>query len=76
MDMNKTSVVDITPRMLNCDQLRIYTNLGRNKAMEFAKQIGAVQKVGRRTLYDKKVIDEYFDHKSDIEGNEDNDASI
>ena len=62
--MNKSSTIEVAPRMFNCDQLRAYTGLGRNKAHELAEKIGAVKKVGSRVLYDRKVIDEYFDGSS------------
>lgn len=42
-----------------------YTGLGRSKFREFAKEIGAVKKVGKRCVYDRKVIDAYFDNYSE-----------
>lgn len=51
----------ISKRMLQEPEMKLYTGLGRNNAREFCKNIGAVVRIGRRVLYDKKVIDEYFD---------------
>jgi len=65
--MNKQNVVDISPRMLNCAQLRVYTGLGRNSAMKLAEKIGAKHKYGSRVLYDKNKLDEYFDAKQNKE---------
>lgn len=48
-------------RMMNIDQLRAYLGLGRNKAMIFAKECGAEKRVGRRCLYDVRVIDQALD---------------
>lgn len=48
-------------RLLDANETCAYLGLGRNKATEFAKSIGAERKVGRRCLYDKVAIDRYFD---------------
>lgn len=63
--MNTRNVVNNTSisekRMLNSSELCAYLSLGRNRGVEFAKSIGAERKIGRRCLYDKTVIDKYFD---------------
>ena len=38
-----------------------YSGLGRNKAMELGKEIGARVELGGRVLYDLKKADAYFD---------------
>lgn len=48
-------------RLLNAKEVCSYLNLGLNRGVEFAKSIGAESKIGRRCLYDKVVIDKYFD---------------
>lgn len=48
-------------RLLNTKEVCSYLNLGLNRGVEFAKSIGAERKIGRRCLYDKVVIDKYFD---------------
>lgn len=49
------------PRLMNAKEVCLYLNLGLNRGVEFAKSIGAERKIGRRCLYDKAVIDRYFD---------------
>ena len=45
-------------RLLNADELCIYTGLGRSTARKYAETIGAVRKFGRRVMFDKSIIDE------------------
>jgi hypothetical protein len=54
-------------RLLDTDQLREYTSLGRNSAMTLGEEIGAKVKIGVRTLWDKKKIDQYFDELTGVE---------
>ncbi len=54
----------IESRFLNAKEVCAYLNLGRNRGVEFAKAIGAERKIGRRCLYDKMVIDRYFDKQA------------
>jgi hypothetical protein len=48
-------------RMLSEKEGQNYTSLGRTTFREFAAGIGAVHRIGRRVLYDRTVIDAYFD---------------
>lgn len=48
-------------RLMDIDALCVYLSLGRNKALEFGEMAGAKRKIGRRTLYDKKALDEAID---------------
>lgn len=48
-------------RLLDANEVCIYLSLGRNKGIEFAKEIGSEIKIGRRSLYDKNKIDAYLD---------------
>ena len=48
-------------RLFDAVEVCAYLNLGRNKGVEFAKSVGAEIKIGRRCLYDKKVIDKALD---------------
>ncbi len=48
-------------RMMNITEAGLYLGLGRSKTIEFCNQIGAVIHIGRRALYDKEVIDAFFD---------------
>ncbi len=54
-----TSIQD--KRLLDANEVCIYLNLGRNKGIQVAKEIGAERKIGRRSLFDRVVIDKYFD---------------
>lgn len=51
-------------RLLDVNDLCIYLSLGRNRAQEFGRRIGAEVKIGKRALYDKSVIDRYFDNRA------------
>lgn len=47
-------------RLMDTEELRSYTSLGRNSAMKLGEEIGAKVKIGRRVLWDRRKIDEYF----------------
>ena len=47
-------------RLMDTEELRAYTNLGRNNAMKLGEEIGAKVQLGRRVLWDRRKIDEYF----------------
>ena len=61
--MNKRiSTADITQkRMLSEKEAQTYTGLGRTGIKKFGEEIGCIVRFGRRILYDKNVIDAYFD---------------
>ena len=48
-------------RLMDTEELRAYTNLGRNNAMKLGEEIGAKVKIGKRVLWDRVKIDQYFD---------------
>lgn len=50
----------INSRLINTEELRAYTNLGRNSAIKFGDQIGARVQIGGRVLWDLRKLDEYF----------------
>ena len=50
----------VIPRLMDTEELRAYTNLGRNNAMKLGEEIGARVQIGRRVLWDRRKIDEYF----------------
>ena len=59
---NRTvTVIGGESRLMDTEELRAYTNLGRNNAMKLGEEIGAKIKIGRRVLWDKRKVDEYFD---------------
>lgn len=47
-------------RLMDTEELRAYTNLGRNNAMKLGEKIGAKVQIGRRVLWDRRKVDEYF----------------
>lgn len=47
-------------RLMDTEELRAYTNLGRNNAMKLGEEIGAKVKIGKRILWDKVKIDQYL----------------
>ena len=48
-------------RLMDLETLTAYLSLGRNKAAEFGRECGAEKHIGRRCLYDKKIIDDAID---------------
>ena len=52
-------------RLLDAAEVCTYLSIGRNRGIEFAKSIGAEIKIGRRCLYDKKVIDKTLDEMTE-----------
>ena len=53
-------------RLMDTEELRAYTGLGRNSAMMFGEEIGAKVKVGKRVLWDRKKIDRYLDRLTEV----------
>ena len=59
---NRTTTVDASKsRLMDTEELRAYTNLGRNNAMKLGEDIGAKVQIGRRVLWDRVKVDQYFD---------------
>lgn len=48
-------------RMLDTQALQGYLNMGYNRAVQFGKEAGAARYIGRRLLFDKKIIDQALD---------------
>lgn len=64
--MRSRSIITTTDsRLMDTDELRSYTNLGRNNAMKLGEEIGAKIKIGKRVLWDRKKIDAYLDSLMD-----------
>ena len=55
-----TNVITSKSRLMDTEELRAYTNLGRNSAMKLGEEIGAKVKIGKRVLWDKIKIDQYL----------------
>ena len=47
-------------RLMDTEELRAYTNLGRNNAIKLGEEIGAKVQIGRRVLWDRVKLDKYF----------------
>lgn len=48
-------------RMLDVNALCEYISMGKTRATEFGEKCGAKRKMGKRTLYDKRIIDRALD---------------
>lgn len=59
--MNKRSTEANEVRMMNAEQLCCYVGLGRNNAVAFARTAGAEKRIGKRCIYDKRIIDKALD---------------
>ena len=59
MSLNTTNPFE-AKRLLDWQEAQVYTGLGRTRCREFCEAIGAVKKIGKRVLFDRKVIDEYL----------------
>ena len=64
MRMRAISTVSGQSSLMDTEELRAYTNLGRNKAMELGDEIGARVKIGKRVPWDRVKIDKYLDSLS------------
>lgn len=45
-----------------------YVGLGRTKGTEWAKEIGAMKRIGRRTFFDVVIIDKALDELAGVSG--------
>ena len=58
---NRTTTADMSKsRLMDTEELRAYTNLGLNNAMKLGEDIGAKVQIGRRVLWDRVKVDQYF----------------
>ncbi len=49
-------------RMLSLHEAMDYTGLKQTKFRAWAKEVGALKKIGGRALYDKRIIDVTLDN--------------
>ncbi|MGI6068881.1 MAG: hypothetical protein ACOYBE_00445 [Blautia sp.] len=64
---NRTITANLgTSRLMDTEELRAYTNLGRNNAMKLGDEIGARVQIGKRVLWDRAKIDQYFNELTGI----------
>ena len=57
----KTTENNVSPRLLNTDELMVYSGLGRNRSVELGDTAEARVRIGKRVLWDRKKLDKYFD---------------
>ena len=50
-------------RLLNINEFKQYASVGRNTAIELAKESGAVFRCGRRFLVDRARFDQWCDDR-------------
>jgi hypothetical protein len=62
---NQLTAVMSEKRLLDANEVCFYLSLGRNKGVEFAKSIGSERKIGRRSLFDRAIIDKYLDEQQE-----------
>lgn len=66
MRLRAMNTVSGESRLMDTEELRAYTNLGRNNAMKLGEEIGAKVKVGKRVLWDRVKIDQYLNELTGI----------
>lgn len=61
IDMENMAIKD--KRLLNINEFKQYASVGRNTAIELAKESGAVFRCGRRFLVDRVRFDQWCDER-------------
>lgn len=57
---------NVTPaRMLSITDAASYLGLGENSARKLCERAGALRHIGKRTLADRKILDEFLDTLAD-----------
>lgn len=59
--------METAKRFMGIKECAAYLGLGISSTRKYMQEIGAVKKVGKRCLYDRKMIDNYFDHADKVE---------
>lgn len=66
MRLKAMNTVSGESRLMDTEELRAYTNLGRNNAMKLGEEIGAKVKVGKRVLWDRVKLDQYLNELTGV----------
>ena len=66
MRLRAMNTISGESRLIDTEELRAYTNLGRNNAMKLGEEIGAKVKVGKRVLWDRVKIDQYLNELTGV----------
>ena len=61
MNKRQTTAPIAEVRLIGINELASYLGIGRNSAIRFGEESGAVRRIGRRTLYDRRIIDRAID---------------
>ena len=57
----------ITPRLISITEAMVYLGIGKSTATKYLDKIGAKRKIGKRTLYDRFVIDQHLNKKGEVQ---------
>ena len=60
--MNKRINYGFDVRLLTIEECCSYLGVGKNTAIQVAKEVNAEVKIGRCKRYDKKALDKYIDN--------------
>ena len=60
MRLRAMNTVSGESRLMDTEELRAYTNLGRNSAMKLGEESGAMVRIGKRVLWDKVKLDQHL----------------
>lgn len=66
MRQRRTGATEGKNRLMDTEELRTYTSLGRNNAIKLGEDIGAKVKIGKRVLWDREKIDRYLDELTGV----------
>lgn len=61
MHARQTTDTTKEKRLFSIDELAEYLSIGKTRAAHFGKDAGAQRNIGRRVLYDRKLIDKAID---------------
>ena len=65
--MFKTSTINSDNKVLvDITGLQAMLSIGKNTAAKIGKEAGAIVKIGRRTLYNTRKIQQYIDNNDNI----------
>lgn len=59
--MKQRTINKEVPRLMGAEELMTYLSMGKTKAVEFGRNVGAAKRIGNRLLFDRKIIDAAID---------------
>lgn len=60
--MKSRNRIEVASRLIGKEELCSYLGLGKTSAVKFAVDAGAVKRIGRRCLYDVRILDKAIDN--------------